>query len=462
METENSGATDAAGTTNASDAKLRTSGGITTFTATTIAVADMVGIGVFTSLGFQVLSIQSPFSLVMLWIVGGVVALCGALCYGELAAALPRSGGEYNFLSRIYHPSIGFMAGWLSATVGFAAPIALAAMAFGAYLKGVFPDAPSQLALALAVSWLVSLVHLSGLKMSASFHNISTIFKILLIFVFIVAALVMGEAQPISFMPEAIDLTHLSGAPFAISLVFVMYSYSGWNASTYIIGEMKDPQRSAPRSLFFATLIVMFLYVGINAVFIYTTPIDMMKGELEVALVVGKHIFGDTGGRIVGGLICFGLVSAISAMIWIGPRVTKVMGEDLTMLKYFSRETASGVPAPALILQLFIVTLLIFTQSFESILEFIQFSLTLSSFLAVLGVMVLRYRQPKLERPYLAWGYPFTPLIFLGVTGFMLVYLLIERPMESLSGLALLLTGLVIYALSTLRDGKMVLQKKDN
>ena len=456
METENSGATDG------TDAKLRTTGGITTFTATTIAVADMVGIGVFTSLGFQVLSIQSPFSLVMLWIVGGVVALCGALCYGELAAALPRSGGEYNFLTRIYHPSIGFMAGWLSATVGFAAPIALAAMAFGAYLKGVFPGAPSQLALALAVTWIVSLVHLSGLKMSTSFHNISTIFKILLIFVFIIAALVMGEAQPISFMPEAIDLTHLSGAPFAISLVFVMYSYSGWNASTYIIGEMKDPQRSAPRSLFFATLIVMFLYVGINAVFIYTTPIDMMKGELEVALVVGKHIFGDTGGRIVGGLICFGLISAISAMIWIGPRVTKVMGEDLTMLKYFSRETENGVPAPALMLQLAIVTLLIFTQSFESILEFIQFSLTLSSFLAVLGVMVLRYRQPKLERPYRAWGYPFTPVIFLGVTGFMLVYLLIERPMESLAGLALLATGLVIYALSTLRDGKMVLQNKDN
>lgn len=448
--------------TNASQPQGKTGAGITTFTATTIAIADMVGIGVFTSLGFQVLSIQSPFSLVMLWIVGGVVALCGALCYGELAAALPRSGGEYNFLSRIYHPSMGFMAGWLSATVGFAAPIALAAMAFGAYLKGVFPGAPSPLYLALGVTWFVSLVHLTGKKMSAGFHNISTIFKVVLIFAFIVAALSMGEAQPISFAPTALDLGHLTGAPFAISLVYVMYSYSGWNASTYIIGEMKDPQRSAPRSLFFATLIVMLLYVGINAVFIYTTPIDMMKGQLEVALVVGKHIFGDTGGRIVGGLICFGLISAISAMIWIGPRVTKVMGEDLVLLRYFSRETAGGVPAPAIVLQLAIVTLLIMTQSFESILEFIQFSLTLSSFLAVLGVMVLRYKQPHLERPYKTWGYPITPLIFLGVTGFMLVYLLKERPVESLSGLALLATGLIIYALSTQRGGKILLNTKDS
>jgi len=439
-----------------------TGAGISTFTATTIAVADMVGIGVFTSLGFQVLSIQSPFSLVMLWVVGGVVALCGALCYGELAAALPRSGGEYNFLSRIYHPSMGFMAGWLSATVGFAAPIALAAMAFGAYLKGVFPGAPSQLVLALGVTWAVSLIHLSGLKLSSSFHNISTIFKVVLILAFILAALIMGEAQPISFMPTSMDLTHLSGAPFAISLVFVMYSYSGWNASTYIIGEMKDPQRSAPRSLFFATLIVLVLYVGINAVFIYTTPIDMMKGELEVALVVGKHVFGDTGGRIVGGLICFGLISAISAMIWIGPRVTKVMGEDLALLRVFSRQSKTGVPAPAIMLQLAIVTLLILTQSFESVLEFIQFSLTLSSFLAVLGVMVLRYRQPDLERPYLTWGYPVTPIIFLAITGFMLVYLLIERPVESLAGLALLGTGLIIYALSTIRDGQFILDSKDN
>ncbi len=423
--------------------------GITTFTATSIAVADMVGIGVFTSLGFQVADIQSGFSLILLWVAGGIVALCGALCYGELATALPRSGGEYNFLSRIYDPSIGFMAGWLSATVGFAAPIALAAMAFGAYFKGVFPDGPSQLTLAMGVSWAVAIIHLAGLRLSSAFHNISTIFKVVLILAFIVAGFAFGTPQPISFMPHTVDLGHITGAPFAISLVFVMYSYSGWNASTYIVGEMKTPQISAPRSLFAATLIVLLLYVGLNAVFLYTTPIDKMAGQLEVALVVGKHVFGDTGGRIVGGLICFGLISAISAMFWIGPRVTKVMGEDLVALRFFSNTTEGGVPVAAIVLQLAIVTLMILTQSFESVLEFIQFSLTLSSFLAVLGVIVLRIRQPDLERPYRTWGYPVTPLIFLAITLFMLVYLLIERPMESLAGLALLLTGLVVYAIST-------------
>ncbi|RMF02260.1 MAG: APC family permease, partial [Alphaproteobacteria bacterium] len=337
----------------------------------------MVGIGVFTSLGFQVQGIQSAFSILFLWVVGGIVALCGALSYSELAAALPRSGGEYNFLSRIYHPGVGFMAGWLSATVGFAAPVALAAMAFGAYFKGVFPDGPSQLVLALGISWAVGLVHLTGVRHGSLFHNVSTVLKVLLIAGFVVAGLAYGTPQEISFTPRMEDLQHITGAPFAIGLVFVMYSYSGWNASTYIMSEVREPQRTVPISLFAATLIVLLLYVALNAVFLYTTPMDKMAGQVEVALVAGTHIFGEQGGRIVGALICFGLISTISAMTWIGPRVTKVMGEDLPALAIFAKETGNGVPAVAILLQLAIVTVLIFTQSFESVLDYIQFSLTL-------------------------------------------------------------------------------------
>lgn len=422
--------------------------GITAFTAITIAVADMVGIGVFTSLGFQVIDITSPFSVLALWIVGGIVALAGALSYGELAAALPRSGGEYNFLSRVYHPALGFMAGWLSATVGFAAPIALAAMAFGAYFKGVWPDGPSQLILGLSIAWVTAAVHLTGIRHGSTFQNVSTIIKVFLIVGFIVAGLAYGEPQPISFAPSAIDLTHMTSAPFAIGLVFVMYSYSGWNASTYIIGEIHDPQRTVPKALFAATAIVLLLYVGLNAVFLYTTPMDKMAGQVEVALVAGTHIFGESGGRVVAALICFGLISTISAMTWIGPRVTKVMGEDFPALAIFARETKNGVPAAAIILQTVVVTALIGTQSFEAVLEYIQFSLTLSSFLTVLGVIVLRLTQPDLPRPYRAFGYPFTPIIFLVVTGFMMGYLVIERPLQSFAGLATLLAGLVIYGIS--------------
>src|ERR1700730_8819892 len=210
-------------------------GKVSWITATAIVVADMVGVGVFTSLGFQVLGITSGFSLLLLWIVGGIVAICGALSYAELAAMLPRSSGEYNFLRRIYHPAFGFVAGWLSATVGFAAPIALGAMAFGVYFKAIAPNAPPLL-LGLALTWVLALVQLCGVKFARGFHNAWTIFKLALIVVFIVAGLALGDAQPISFAPHSADLPAVMSAPFAISLVFVMYSYSGWNAATYIAG----------------------------------------------------------------------------------------------------------------------------------------------------------------------------------------------------------------------------------
>src|SRR5579864_3267246 len=191
--------------------------GVPWLTATAIVVADMVGVGVFTSLGFQVSDIKSGFSLLLLWVVGGVVAICGAFCYAELAAMLPRSSGEYNFLRRIYHPAFGFLAGWLSATVGFAAPIALAAMAFGVYFKSIAPSAPPML-LGLGLTWLLALVHLCGIKFAGAFHNVWTLFKLALIVVFIAAGFAVGDAQPISFAPQSGDVAAVASAPFAISL----------------------------------------------------------------------------------------------------------------------------------------------------------------------------------------------------------------------------------------------------
>src|ERR1700736_7005725 len=273
-------------------------GGVSAFVATAIVVADMVGVGVFTSLGFQVKDIPSGFSILLLWAVGGVVALCGAFSYSELGAMFPRSSGEYNFLTRAFHPAFGFLAGWVSATVGFAAPVALAAMAFGEYGKSVLPDAP-PLTLAIGVVWLVSLVQLGGVRHSSTFQLVATILKVVLIVAFLIAGFAIGTPQPISFAPDVSDLAHVASAPFAISLVFVMYSFSGWNAATYIIGEMRTPQQNLPRALLAGTLIVLVLYVALNAVFLHTTPIDRLSGQLDVARIAGSYIFGDIGGRIV-------------------------------------------------------------------------------------------------------------------------------------------------------------------
>jgi APA family basic amino acid/polyamine antiporter len=408
--------------------------------ATAIVVADMVGVGVFTSLGFQVKDIPSGFSILLLWAVGGLVALCGVFSYSELGAMFPRSSGEYNFLSRAFHPALGFLAGWVSATVGFAAPVALAAMAFGEYGKAVFPGAP-PLALAIGVVWLVSLVQLSGVRQSSSFQLIATILKVVLI-----AGFVVGTPQPVSFAPATADLGNIASAPFAIGLVFVMYSFSGWNAATYIIGEMRTPQQSLPRALLVGTLIVMVLYVTLNAVFLHTTPIANLSGQLDVACIAGSYIFGDIGGRVVAAMICIGLVSSISAMMWIGPRVMMTMGEDIPALQVFARRSSAGAPAYAILFQLAVASLMLFTRSFEAVLDFIQFALLFCSFFTVLGVIKLRITQPEAPRPYRAWGYPVTPVVFLLVTAFMMYYLLTERPLQSALGTLIMISGLLIYA----------------
>jgi APA family basic amino acid/polyamine antiporter len=280
------------------------------------------------------------------------------------------------------------------------------------------------------------------------FHNVWTVLKLALIIAFLVAGLSFADPQPISFAPSAADLGYIAGAPFAISLVFVMYSYSGWNAATYIAGEIHDPHRSLPRALFAGTVVVLAIYVGLNAVFLRVAPIDRLAGQLDVAVIAGRSMFGESGGRVVGGLICLGLVSSISAMTWIGPRVTMTMGEDIPMLRLFARTSKSGVPVAAILFQLAVVNVMLLSNSFEAVLDFIQFSLTACSFLAVLGVIRLRLTRPDLPRPYRAWGYPVTPVIFLAVTAFMMYYLVTNRPLQSLAGFAMMLAGLAIYGLS--------------
>lgn len=416
-------------------------------TATAVVVANMVGTGVFTSLGFQVGGLPSGFAVIMLWLVGGVCAFCGAMCYGELAAAVPRSGGEYHFLGRVFHPLAGFLAGWLSVTVGFAAPIALAAMAFGKYLGGVFPGAPAEAGSILMVV-LVTLVHLRGVKTAAFFQNGATWLKIGLIVVFIAAGLFFGEGQNISFWPQSGDFDLLKSRPFAVSLVYVMYSYAGWNAATYIVGEIRDPQRTVPRAIAIGTVLVTGLYLLLNAVFLRVTPMAELDGKLDVGHAAADHIFGLTGGKIMSGLICLGLVSCVSAMTWLGPRVLATMGQDTRALAYFARSTAEGVPLRGLIAQLVVVIALILTSTFDKVLTCVQFGLQLASFATVLGLIVLRVREPDLPRPYRCWGYPFTPLLFLAISAWMMIYVALDKPWETAAGMGLIALGSVLFLVS--------------
>lgn len=427
---------------------------VTLFTATCLVIANMIGIGVFTSLGFQVTGIQSGFALLLLWLAGGVYALCGALAYGELGASMPRSGGEYHFLSQIYHPVVGFLSGWVSVTVGFAAPIALMAIALGTYFAKVFPTVdPTFMGLVVVIG--ITLIHAQNLTLGSSFQQIFTLLKVLLILFLIMAGITLGTAQDISFAPTAANVSQVMNAPFAISLVYVTYSYSGWNSAVYLASEVKSPEKNLPRSLLLGTAIVMVLYLLINFIFLYTTPIELMAGKLEVGYIAADQIFkgnpilGFPGAQLMALFISLGLVSSISSMVWAGPRVTQSIGEDIPFFSILAKKNASGVPYYALLLQLTIVIALVILKHFETVLAYLEFTLILSSFLTVLGVFVSRFRFPDLPRPYKTWGYPITPLIFLAMSIWVLVFLLQQKPMESLAGLGTILLGLPFYFIAS-------------
>jgi APA family basic amino acid/polyamine antiporter len=279
----------------------------------------------------------------------------------------------------------------------------------------------------------------------SAFQNLSTLIKLLLVGALIAAGFFVQPKQPIDFLPAPGDTMSIFGAPFAVALVYVMYSYSGWNAAAYITGEIKQPAKNVPRSLLAGTGLVIVIYVLLNAVFLATTPAQELKGQLEVALIAGKHIFGSNGGRVAGAVICLGLVSAISSMTWIGPRVSMSMGEDHWLLRLLGRKNPQGIPANAIVLQLLIVNLLLFTRSFESVVQYTQFSLLLCSLFTVLGVIVLRTARPEIARPYRVWAYPLPPIIFAVITLWMMFYLLRWKTTESLAGLATAIVGLLLY-----------------
>ncbi len=398
-------------------------------------VANIVGTGVFTTLGFQVLGTTDGFALLALWGVGGLIAVAGALCYSELAAAIRGSGGEYRFLGRIYAPAVGTVAGWVSVAVGFAAPVALAAMALGRYAGPLLEIAAGPLAVAAIV--VATGVHLLAPEVGGKVQVVVTTLKVLLILAFVAAGLA-APATTLSFAPSAESFGQMTSGAFAISLIFVSYAYTGFNAAAYFQGEVLDAERNVPRALVLGTLLVTALYMGLNWVFLRTAPITELAGQVEVGAIAAGRIFGDAGGRLMSGVIALLLISTISAMTLAGPRVIEAMAEDHPPLRPLAQRSATGSPRRAVLLQGGLALLFVWTNSFEGILTYAGFTLNLFLVLAVVGVLVLRRREPDLPRPYRVWGYPWTPLFFAGFSLWSLIVVARDRPMEAVGGVVTL------------------------
>ncbi|MFN8573980.1 MAG: amino acid permease [Gemmatimonadaceae bacterium] len=412
-------------------------------TAVAVIVSNMVGTGVFTSLGFQVGGTHSGFALLALWGVGGLVALCGALSYAELGVAYPHSGGEYVYLGRVYSKLMGFLGGWVSMTVGFAAPIALAALAFGRYLSATIPIQPMVASLAVLV--LVAMVHAWDLHLARRFQVSLTSIVLALIVGFIVAGVAYRTPQPLSFAPTPAAWSELGQPAFAVSLIFVSYAFSGWNAAGYVAGEVEHPSRTIPLSLTVGTILVACLYLLLNWTFLRTIPLERLNGVVEVGALSAQAMFGPSGGRIMSGMIAMVLVATISGLVLAGSRVTEAVTRDLVRLSLIGRRTSRNVPRNAILLQIAFTIALLLTGSVERVMTYAGFTLNLNTTLAVIGVYVLRRREPGRVLAYRTFGYPIVPFFFILTSLWTLGFVLTERPIASVAGLVTILIGATIY-----------------
>ncbi len=429
------------------------------FPATNIVVANMIGAGIFTTSGLLMAGLNNPLLMLALWVVGGVIALCGALSYGELGAAMPGAGGEYLFLSKLYHPLFGFLSGWVSFVVGFSAPIAASAMGFSEYFcraipaipgwfesTGIMNPAATQSFLSVSVILIFTFIHYRGIKTGALIQNILTLLKVALIVFLLLAGFISGKGDISNFSAGGGVSSGFAGwKTIGLSLMWIMFAYSGWNASTYLGAEIKNPSKILPRSLIVGTGIVVLLYLGLNVLYIYSINPDDMKGVISIGGLAMGNLFGKSAGTLFSLLIAFALFSSLSAFIIIGPRVYYSMAKDGLFFKSVANiHPKFQVPSNSIVLQGIIAIVLALSGTFEQILTYMGFALGIFPILTVIGVFKLRKNQPTAHRMA---GFPYTQIIYVTTGVAILVLAFLERPVESSIASLTVITGIPAYYL---------------
>lgn len=410
----------------------------------TLVIANMIGTGVFTSLGYQVGPLPSGFAILVLWAVGGLVALSGAFTYAEISTTLKKSGGEYHYLGKIFHPALGFVSGWMSLLVGFAGAISAVAIAIAEYSSTLLGINGKVIAIAAII--LVSSIHWFGVKTGGRAQNILTGTKLLLILFFCIAPFfIVGEKSGISFLPKAGDFSLIASAGFAVSLVFVVYAYTGWNAAAYIAGNLENPTKNLPKSLIIGTLVVVFVYLSLNAMFLYSATFDELNGKNDIGNVVAIKLLGADIGAVFSCIFSVALLSTLSAMTIAGPRVLEAMGDDYPKLKTLATKNKYDMPYLAILAQAGWAIFLVLVSSFKEIIQYISISLSIFSMVTVLGIFFLRKQYKKEERPFQVPLYPLPPIIFTVCTCWMIYYVTADDPKIILYSLATMVPGLIVY-----------------
>lgn len=409
-------------------------------TAAGLVIANMIGTGVFTSLGFQLIELKSTWSIVLLWFIGGLMALIGAFTYAELGTHFKNSGGDYIFLSKIFHPLLGYLYAWTSLMVGFSAPIAIAAIAMTDYLNPFMGKAYGDW-FGFGIIVLVSLVHSFNIKQSGRFQDVVTLMKV----IFVISLIAIG----FWYAPESVNALQFDDSwsheillpGFAVSLIYVSYAYTGWNAAAYIVEEIDQPRVSLPKALVGGTLLVMVVYILLQIVFLKHASFDQLMGKVEIANIAFSNLFPVNGIKWVSFLIALQLVGTISGYIWIGPRVTHAMAKDYKLWQPLAKTNHAGIPVRALWLNTGISILLTLTGTFEQVLLYAGFVLQLMGTLTVVSLLFVKRNRDSFQSPFKPW----LQIVYLLFSSWVLIYMVIDRPLESLSGLGIIIIGTIVF-----------------
>jgi APA family basic amino acid/polyamine antiporter len=415
--------------------------------AAALVVGNMIGAGVFTTSGFALADLGRPETVLLAWVVGGLMALCGALSYGALARRIPESGGEYTFLSRTVHPLAGFLAGWVSLLVGFTAPIAAAALGLQAYLAdsfglGVRPEWIGTTAILIA-----GLMHGLQLRTGVVLQNIAVGLKLAVIGGFVLLGALRIPAQGGS---SALPSAGFELGAFAVTLVWISFAYSGWNAAVYIAGEVREPERNLHRSLWLATGVVTLIYLALNAVFLYAAPAQSLAGKAEIGAIAAEALGGTALRQAVSVLVALALFTSISAMVMAGPRVYARMAEDGLFPRRIG--VAKEVPRAAVALQVGLAVLVAWVSGLRELLGYIGFTLGISAAATVGGLIALRRREGPLRVP--VPGYPWVPGLFILTTLAAASFMAARQPLEAGMGLLTVALGIPAYWLMRRTSGR--------
>jgi len=419
----------------------------------------MIGAGIFTTSGLLLAQLHEPGLLLLLWAIGGVIALCGALSYSELGARFPKAGGEYAFLTELFSPLTGFLSGWVSFFVGFSAPVAASSLAFSEYLVRAMPEGGGmeqvvliKKAIAIGIILVFTLIHYKGLKSGSKVQNLLTMLKVGLIIVLVGAGFAFGAG---SFTHLQVQIKMEDGwaglKTMGLALMWIMWAYSGWNASTYVGSEVRNPVKNIPRSLISGTLLVTLIYLLLNALYVYAVPAVEMKGVISVGGLAANNLFGRTLDQFFSLFIAVILLSAISVLTIIGPRVYYAMAESGHFFGIAKRINRSNVPGISILMQSGLAIVFILSGTFDQIITLLSFSLGIFPILAVAGVFKIRMSgQSKMKT---LW-YPVPQLLFIFFSMAILVLAFLERPLESSVALGILLAGIPAFYILRKRNAK--------